>query len=141
MTTTMDPAPPAEKKTNAAEVHGRIADRCVMVIFGASGDLTSRKLLPALYNLCRNNLLPREFAILGFAKDELSEEDFRKRTRDDIREYSGARDDCVLCAWIADRTYCISGAFRNAADFVRLKDKLSEVEARHHTQGNALYYL
>ena len=55
---------------------GRIADRCIMVIFGASGDLTTRKLLPALYNLARNKLLPQEFAILGFAKDELSEEAF-----------------------------------------------------------------
>ena len=46
---------------------GHVADRCIMVIFGASGDLTTRKLLPALYNLARNNLLPKEFAIIGFA--------------------------------------------------------------------------
>ncbi len=55
---------------------GRVADRCIMVIFGASGDLTTRKLLPALYNLARGNLLPKEFAILGFAKDDISDRRF-----------------------------------------------------------------
>ena len=75
---------------------GRVADRCTMVIFGASGDLTTRKLLPALYNLGRANLLPREFAILGFAKDEIPEEDFRKKVRDNIHEYAGAPSDCSL---------------------------------------------
>ena len=135
-------APPAtEQSADAAHEHGRVADRCVMVIFGASGDLTSRKLLPALYNLGRNNLLPREFAILGFAKDELSQDDFRKRARDDIRDYAGAPADCSLCDWIADRTFYITGDFNNAADFVKLKDVLAELDGRHHTQGNVLYYL
>jgi glucose-6-phosphate 1-dehydrogenase len=135
-------APPrAEQKPHAPEDQGRVADRCIMVIFGASGDLTSRKLLPALYNLCRNNLLPREFAILGFAKDEFSEEDFRRRTRDDIREYAGAPADCSLCDWIADRTHYFTGDFKTAGDFVKLKDKIAELDGRHHTQGNVLYYL
>src|SRR4051812_26505655 len=94
-------APPqqaiAPKPAGAGEEHGRVADRCIMVIFGASGDLTTRKLLPALYNLGRNDLLPRELAILGFAKDEMSEEDFRNRVRSSIREYAGAPIDCSLC--------------------------------------------
>ena len=127
--------------TPTQQDQGRIADRCTMVIFGASGDLTSRKLLPALYNLVRNNLLPREFAILGFAKDEFTEDDFRKRTREDIREYAGAPQDCSLCDWIADHTYYVTGDFKNPADFVKLKDKIAELDARHHTQGNVLYYL
>ena len=63
--------PPRAAHSHPSEDKGRVADRCIMVIFGASGDLTSRKLLPALYNLCRNHLLPAEFAVLGFAKDEL----------------------------------------------------------------------
>jgi glucose-6-phosphate 1-dehydrogenase len=119
----------------------RPGDRCIMVIFGASGDLTRRKLLPALYNLGRNNLLPKEFAILGFAKDELSEEDFRKRVREDIREYAGAPADCPLCNWIADQSYYITGDFKTPADFVRLKDKIGELEQKHHTSGNVLYYM
>src|ERR1700749_869678 len=67
---------------------GRMADHCIMVIFGASGDLTTRMLLPALYNPARNPLLPEEFAILGFAKDEFSEDDFRKHVREDLHAYA-----------------------------------------------------
>jgi glucose-6-phosphate 1-dehydrogenase len=112
-----------------------------MVIFGASGDLTSRKLLPALFNLGRNNLLPREFALLGFAIDPLSEEDFRKLVRDHLREYAGAPDDCSLCDWLADHSYYVQGDFKNAADFAKIKEKLTDLETRHHTQGNVFYYL
>src|SRR5579871_2920248 len=108
------------------------ADRCIMVIFGASGDLTTRKLLPALYNLARADLLSREFAILGFAKDEISEDDFRKRVRDNIHEYAGAPVDCELCDWLANHSYYISGDFRNAADYVNLKDRIGELDERHH---------
>ena len=112
-----------------------------MVIFGASGDLTTRMLLPALYNLARTNLLPKEFAILGFAKDELSEDDFRQRARTDIRQYAGAPENCALCDWIADHSSYMTGDFANAADFVRLKDKIAELDKQHNTQGNVLYYL
>src|SRR5271165_3337147 len=100
---------------------GRAADRCTMVIFGASGDLTTRKLLPALYNLGRSNLLPREFAILGFAKDEISQEDYCKKVRDNIREYAGAPADCSLCDWLADHAYYMVGDFKNPADYVDRK--------------------
>jgi glucose-6-phosphate 1-dehydrogenase len=132
---------PRAAHSHPSEDKGRVADRCIMVIFGASGDLTSRKLLPALYNLCRNHLLPAEFAVLGFAKDELSEEEFRTRTRDEIREYAGAPADCELCNWIADRSSYLTGDFKTPADFVRLKDKIAELDALYRTQGNVLYYL
>jgi glucose-6-phosphate 1-dehydrogenase len=123
-----------------AQDPGRVADRCIMVIFGASGDLTTRMLLPALYNLKRTNLLPDEFAVLGFAKDELSEEDFRKRARDHIREYAGAPADCSMCDWIADHLSYMVGDFANPADFVRLKDKVAQLDNQYHTQGNVFYY-
>jgi glucose-6-phosphate 1-dehydrogenase len=138
-------APPlqaiAPKLAGFGEEHGRVADRCIMVIFGASGDLTTRKLLPALYNLGRNDLLPREFAILGFAKDEMSEDDFRNRVRGSIREYAGAPIDCSLCDWIGDQSYYLAGDFKSAADYVKLNDKISQIEKQHHTQGNVFYYL
>jgi glucose-6-phosphate 1-dehydrogenase len=125
---------------DAPQDPGRVADRCIMVIFGASGDLTTRMLLPALYNLKRTNLLPEEFAVLGFAKDELSEDDFRKRARDHIREYAGAPADCSMCDWIADHLSYMVGDFANPADFVKLKDKIAELDNRYHTQGNVFYY-
>ncbi len=124
-----------------ADNGGRVADRCIMVIFGASGDLSARKLLPALYNLGRNNLLPREFAILGFAKDAISEEDYRQRVRQDMHEYAGAPSDCSLCNWLADHTYYIAGDFGQAEDFDKLKAKITEMDERHHTGGNVFFYL
>ncbi|MES1262485.1 MAG: glucose-6-phosphate dehydrogenase [Acidobacteriota bacterium] len=127
--------------SDTAENPGRVADRCIMVILGASGDLSARKLLPALYNLGRNNLLPREFAVLGFAKDDISEEDYRQRVRKDMHEYAGAPDDCSLCNWLADHTYYIRGDFGEPADFGRLKAKIGELDASQHTGGNVFYYL
>src|SRR5690242_19977547 len=141
MATTVASADGTAPLTDSGADRGRVADRCTMVIFGASGDLTTRKLLPALYNLARNNLLPREFAVLGFAKDEISEEDFRRKVSDNIREYAGAPADCELCDWLADRSYYITGDFKNPADYVRLKDKIGELDARHHTGGNVFFYL
>jgi glucose-6-phosphate 1-dehydrogenase len=126
---------------NLTEDRGRVADRCIMAIFGASGDLTTRKLLPALYNLARNELLPREFAILGFALDDISEEEFRKRVRDNIREYAGAPADCAICDRLADSAFYVKGDFKNAADYVILKDRIAKLDQDHHTGGNVFFYL
>src|SRR5260370_34897300 len=68
---------------------GRPAEACIMVIFGAAGDLTRRKLIPALYNLAKAQLLSREFAILGVAHSPMPTEDFRNKLSLDIRRYAG----------------------------------------------------
>jgi len=131
---------PAQENASG-QSRGRAADRCIMAVFGASGDLTARKLLPALYNLARNDLLPQEFAILGFAKDDFPEEEFRKRVRENIRAYSGAPPDCKLCDWLAERSYYLSGDFKNPADYVRLKDRITQLTQSLNTGGNVFYYL
>jgi glucose-6-phosphate 1-dehydrogenase len=125
----------------AGSDQGRIADRCIMVIFGASGDLTARKLLPALYNLARNKLLPQEFAIIGFAKDEFTDQQFQETTRKALHEYAEAPDNCKICNWLADNCSYITGDFKNPVDFVKLKDKIAEQDAKYHTNGNVFYYL
>ena len=68
---------------------------CVLVIFGAGGDLAKRLLFPALYNLAGEALLPREFAVVGFARAKVSEEDFRLGLRRDLPESPGL-DSCLL---------------------------------------------
>ena len=68
----------AEKPTAAAPRVGKLGDPCVMVIFGAAGDLTARMLIPALYNLARADLLSKEFAVLGVARAQMTDEEFRK---------------------------------------------------------------
>ncbi len=112
-----------------------------MVIFGASGDLTKRKLLPALYNLARKNLLPADFALIGFALDQLSDEDFRKQVQNNLREFGGAEENCRFCDWLVGRLYYLSGDFRDSASYGRLKPLLDQVDQKHGTQGNRLYYL
>src|SRR5713226_4561988 len=93
----------------ADEKQGRPGDRCAMVIFGASGDLTKRKLLPALYNLARKKLLPQDFALIGCANQDISEDEFRKRVRSDLKEFGGATDDCSFCDWLLERLYYFCG--------------------------------
>ena len=73
---------------------GRPGDPCVMVIFGAGGDLTRRKLFPALYNLATDNLLSREFAVVGLAREPMNTEQFRDKFREDIKQFAtGALSD------------------------------------------------
>jgi hypothetical protein len=72
----------------AAEDHRSTpeAPPCTMVIFGASGDLTKRKLIPALINLKRDKILPQNFAVIGMSRSKMSDEDFRNRMTDDLRK-------------------------------------------------------
>ena len=95
----------------------RVADPAVMVIFGATGDLSGRKLLPALYNLAKQRSLPAGFAVVGAAKDELTEQAFRKHASDKIRQFSRTQpiDDRVLAAFLDSVSYI-------KVDFSRLED-------------------
>ena len=112
-----------------------------MVIFGASGDLTKRKLLPALYNLAKKHLLPSDFALVGCAIEEISEDDFRERVRHDLIEFGGAKERCPFCEWLLGRLYYVHGDFRKPETYAQLKSVLSDVDQKHGTGGNYFYYL
>ncbi len=130
-----------EQDKALAQDHGKPGDKCIMVIFGAAGDLTTRKLIPALYNLGKSDLLPKDFAIVGFAFDKLTEDEFRVKVRKDIQEYTGAPGDCPICDWMMERIYYLTGDFRDDAAYKRLDDLLVELDQKHNTQGNVIYYL
>src|SRR5579862_7325643 len=87
---------------------GTPGDACAMVIFGASGVLTKRKLIPALYNLAKDNLLSKEFALIGFARNEMTNEQFRERLAADIKEFATTDVDPELWGWFSERIYYIS---------------------------------
>src|SRR5579871_4944455 len=93
---------------------GRAGDPCVMVIFGASGDLTKRKLIPALYNLAKDNLLSKEFALVGFARNELTSEQFREESGKEIGEFATSAIDPDLWHWFSRRIYYVAGDFSDA---------------------------
>lgn len=123
------------------EAVARIADSCVLVIFGAAGDLTSRKLIPALYNLGKSGHLPKDFAVVGFAVDDLTQEQFCDKVRKDIEQFAPEPIDHALCDWLVSRIYYLHGDFRDAAKYDELKTLLGQLDERHHTPGNYLYYL
>ncbi len=122
-------------------VHGHPADNCIMVIFGAAGDLTARKLIPALYNLGQSEHLPKHFAVIGFAVDALTEEDFRDKVKKDIQQFAPQPIDEKLCDWLVERVSYISGDFRNPAKYAELRSKLEELDKTFNTEGNYFYYL
>src|SRR5258708_32901995 len=89
-------------KPQATERHGRPGDSCAMVIFGATGDLNKRKLLPALYNLAKKDLLPKGFALIGCATQDISQGEFRNRGKSDLKEVAGAAGDCPFGAGLLE---------------------------------------
>ncbi len=117
------------------------AEPCVIVIFGAAGDLTKRLLIPALYNLGHSKLLPKEFAIVGFARREMSNDDFRQQLSQDIQEFATDSVDSSLWNWVEERLYYLTGNFDDASAYQRLKELLAQVDQERGTRGNYLYYL
>jgi glucose-6-phosphate 1-dehydrogenase len=115
---------------------------CVFVIFGASGDLTRRKLLPALYNLAVSRLVPAGMSIVGFALTELSEDDFRKNMHDAVAEFSRRKPiDETVWSDFASRLHYVSGKFEDQSNFGKLREKLEELDRTNGTRGNRIYYL
>ena len=118
------------------------APRCVVVIFGATGDLTRRKLLPALYRLAQQRLVPGELAILGASRQPLSDDEFRAAMQAAVTEF-GPDDSLDASAWqsFAKRIFYIAGDFNDAALYQKLKTKVDEIDREFDTQGNRIYYL
>ncbi|MEL6578614.1 MAG: glucose-6-phosphate dehydrogenase [Cyanobacteria bacterium J06621_12] len=119
----------------------RQADPCVIVIFGASGDLTKRKLIPALYNLASSNLLPDQFAVVGVARHSVTSEEFRQQMSQDFQEFAPANFDQKLWNWLEERIHYLPGEFQSADTYSRLKTFLAEIDQKFGTAGNYLYYL
>jgi glucose-6-phosphate 1-dehydrogenase len=120
---------------------GQPADPCVLVIFGASGDLAKRKLFPALLNLRRSGLLPDAFAVIGLATSDMTSEEFRERLTTELRSFAPEDVDSALWKWLCERTYYLPGDFRSEESYRRLGQSLRTVEEQHKTRGNFLFYL
>ena len=129
------------QKTPGSGKSGRPTEPCVMVIYGASGDLTKRKLIPALYHLAREGLLSEEFAVVGVSRRPMSNEEFRERISQEIREDVTESIDPATWDRIVERLYYLSGDMEDSASYGRLKELLAEVDEKHGTQGNYFYYL
>jgi glucose-6-phosphate 1-dehydrogenase len=132
--------PSQEAQSQSVET-AHVGPPCILTIFGAAGDLTKRKLIPALYNLKKSNLLPDNFAVIGVARAEMNDEEFRKRLSDDLHEFAPDDIDPEPWKWLEERLYYLSGDFDDDQTFVRLKEMLTKVDAERKAQGNYFFYL
>jgi glucose-6-phosphate 1-dehydrogenase len=120
----------------------KTTDPCVMVIFGATGDLTKRKLFPALYNLAKEKFLPENFAIVGVGRQELDVEQFRNEIIDHLREFVTNGVDEELLGWFRERTYYTGGDFDDDKKlFGDLKNLLEELCRTRNIPPNFFYYM
>src|SRR5260221_8638635 len=117
---------------------GKVAGPCVMVLFGASGDLTKRKLVPALYHLVKAKLLPKTFAVVGVAFDDLTREQFRDQVTSFLHPGDRGTEEFQ---WFIDRLYYLRGEFGSPATYSALATQLAGVDREHRTQANYLFYL
>jgi glucose-6-phosphate 1-dehydrogenase len=122
------------------EAPTRKSDPCVMVIFGASGDLTHRKLIPALHNLARDGYLSGDFAVLGLARTNLTDEQFRDKISAEVKA-SGSEEAKKAWEWLRERSFYIAGDINNPACYSLLRERLAKLDQTNKTRGNYLFYL
>lgn len=118
--------------------HGKAAGPCIMVIFGAGGDLTSRKLIPALFNLAKDGLLSKDFTLLGYSRNaEITDEVFRQNATRFLSEDDRKGE---TFDWFYKRLYYTSGDLRTLADYQKLSARLTELDKTNNTGGNFFFY-
>jgi glucose-6-phosphate 1-dehydrogenase len=126
--------------------HGRRMTRspepCTMVIFGGSGDLTRRKLVPALYNLSRKRLIPAGFTILGLSRSSMSDEQYGSRLREWVdKDAERSPSDEETWEPFSKGTHYLASDFHAPSTYLRIKSILAEYSAQRGTEGNRIFYL
>jgi glucose-6-phosphate 1-dehydrogenase len=119
----------------------KVPQPCVLVIFGATGDLTARKILPAIYNLRRAGLLPAETSVIGFARRPWSDDEFRTQMRAAVEEHSRVALEEAMWSDFAPCLFYQQGDFANRASFRDLAERLEQIDAARGTKANRLFYL
>src|SRR5437660_6146874 len=139
--TQMTDMPKVTKGTEPDIQANPTSEPCIMLVFGASGDLTKRLLVPALYNLACDGLLADNFALLGAAMDPLTTESFRQRMSEDIKRFH-TRQAFDQAVWdkLVSRFHYTRAAFDDAGAFQKLKAEVATLDREHHIGGNVLFY-
>ncbi|HET7842052.1 MAG TPA: glucose-6-phosphate dehydrogenase [Terriglobia bacterium] len=119
----------------------RSPDPCVMVIFGASGDLTDRKLMPALYYLAREHMLPAGFSVIGCSRTPYSNEQFRKKVRQAIVTQLQVNDNDPILESFCSNLYYLTDNFGDRAAYSQIVDLTRRLDSEGKTAGNRLFYL
>ena len=114
---------------------------CLMTIFGASGDLTKRLLLPSIYNLACAKVLPDSFHLLGVAVEDWNDDKFREHIATTLKQFWGADADDAVVSWLTARAHYQQANFDQAPSFEALKTRIEALEKDSQTGGNRLFYL
>jgi len=132
----------AGETTRTGSVYGGVAEPCTVVLFGASGDLAKRKVIPAMYDLATHNALGPRYAIVGFARTNMTEDAFREGLGEAAKTISevGPIDPKQWDAF-ASNLYYSPGDYANPESYVQLCKRLTELEAAKNLGGNRLFYL
>jgi glucose-6-phosphate 1-dehydrogenase len=143
----VNPDPLLERTTGsprdaiAVERPPQVADPATMVIFGATGDLAKRKLLPALYNLTASRLLPDGFALVGLGRDGMTTDDYRRKAVGDLQTFAPTATDRVRCEWLESRLSYLVSDVDDPAAYRRLKETLASSSRADGRAPNYLFYL
>src|ERR1700709_1614413 len=127
-------------QADASKKGERIPEPCIVVIFGASGDLTKRKLLPALYHLDQSGLLPTDFAVVGVARRDLSAT-FGPDMQDGILKGGGVEENDPKLKPFMNRVQYFATEFDDDNGYEKLKAYLADLDTKFSTKGNRLFYL
>ncbi len=119
----------------------KLPDNHIIVIFGASGDLTFRKLIPALFDLYRQKLLPERFAVLGVGRSKLEEDGFRKKLKTGINAFANLSDTDADLGLFLNSIFYTSIDTSSGSDYEKLKKRLDELNTEFQTSNNILFYL
>jgi glucose-6-phosphate 1-dehydrogenase len=116
-------------------------DSCSFVIFGATGDLTHRLVIPALYNLAASDLLPEKFCIVGVARKGMSSDEMRESLLKGLRQYKTRPVDEAVAKRLLECVTCVEADPSDPASFDKMAEQLNRLEAKRETGGNRLFYL
>jgi len=112
-----------------------------MVIFGGTGDLTARKLFPAIYNLVKSKLLSSDFAILGVGRNNYSREQYQQIMGDNLDKFATNKVDPELRDWMVQRVFYVGGEFHDPQLYARVGQTLADIDKKLNTQSNYFFYL
>jgi glucose-6-phosphate 1-dehydrogenase len=119
----------------------RVASPCVLVLFGVTGDLASKKLLPAIYDLANRGLLPPGFSLVGFARRDWEDEDFAKLTHDAIKAHARTPFRETVWQQLSEGVRFVPGEFADDEAFDRLAETVAQLDTERGTGGNYAFYL
>jgi glucose-6-phosphate 1-dehydrogenase len=136
----MSAATPLENPLREGLFADRVPVPCTLIIFGASGDLTQRKLVPALFDLYRRHQLPASFNLVGISRSKLTDEEFRKRLKDFMKEAEPGLSDALFDSFSQNFHY-FAGGYDDPAAYKALAERLQQLDAKNGTLGNRIFYL